>query len=64
MRVMLIVKATEDTENNVPPTPEAFAAMDRFTEELVAAGRPVAAAGLKTTPRPSASCSMVSTAHH
>jgi hypothetical protein len=47
MRVMLIVKATEDTENNVPPTPEAFAAMDRFTEELVAAGILVAGAGLK-----------------
>lgn len=49
MRVMLIVKATEDTENNVPPTPEAFAAMDRFTEELVAAGVLVAGAGLKPT---------------
>jgi hypothetical protein len=49
MRVMLIAKATEDTENNVPPTPEAFAAMDRFNEELVAAGILVAGAGLKPT---------------
>lgn len=47
MRVMVLVKATEDTEHNVPPTPEAFAAMDRFTEELVAAGVLVAGAGLK-----------------
>jgi hypothetical protein len=47
MRVMVFVKATEDSEKNVPPTPEAFAAMDRFTEELVKAGVFVAAAGLK-----------------
>lgn len=47
MRVMLIVKATEDTENGVPPSPEAFAAMDRFTDELVQAGILVAGAGLK-----------------
>ena len=49
MRVMLIAKATEDTENNVPPTPEAFAAMDRFTEELAKAGVLVAGAGLKNS---------------
>jgi hypothetical protein len=50
MRVMVFVKATEDSEKGVPPTPEAveaFAAMDRFTEELVKAGVFVAAAGLK-----------------
>ena len=47
MRVMVFVKTTEDSEKNVPPTPEAFAAMDRFTEELVKAGVFVAAAGLK-----------------
>ena len=47
MRVMVFVKATEDSEKNVPPTPEAFAEMDRFTEELVKAGVFVAAAGLK-----------------
>lgn len=49
MRVMVIVKATEDSEKGVPPTPEAFAAMDRFTEELVAAGILVAGAGLKSS---------------
>ncbi|MBT2188219.1 YciI family protein [Sphingobium nicotianae] len=50
MRVMVFVKATEASENGMAPTPEmleAFAAMDRFTEELVEAGVFVAAAGLK-----------------
>ena len=49
MRVMVFAKATEDSEKGVPPTAEAFAAMDRFTEELVKAGIFVAAAGLKNT---------------
>ena len=50
MRVMVFAKATEGSETGLEPTPEmieAFAAMDRFTEELVAAGVFVAAAGLK-----------------
>src|SRR4249919_1235102 len=47
MRVMVFGKATEDSEKGAPPAPEAFAAMDRFTEELVKAGVFVAAAGLK-----------------
>ena len=50
MRVMVFVKASEDSEKGMAPTPEmleAFAAMDRFTEELVEAGVFVAAAGLK-----------------
>ncbi|MFL5404305.1 MAG: YciI family protein, partial [Myxococcales bacterium] len=47
MRVMVFVKASEETEKGVPPTTEAFEAMDRFTEELVKAGVMVAAAGLK-----------------
>ncbi len=49
MRVMVFVKATEDSARTAPPTTEAFAAMDRFTEELVKAGVFVAAAGLKNT---------------
>ena len=52
MRVMVFVKATEDSEQGVPPTPEAleaFEAMDRFTEELVQAGVFMAAAGLKNS---------------
>jgi hypothetical protein len=50
MRVMVFVKATEDSEKGMAPTPEAlqaFAAMDRFNEALVEAGIFVAAAGLK-----------------
>ena len=50
MRVMVLIKATEGSEQGLAPTPEmleAFAAMDRFTEELVDAGVFVAGAGLK-----------------
>lgn len=50
MRVMVFVKATEASEKGMAPTREAleaFAAMDKFTEELVAAGVFVAAAGLQ-----------------
>ena len=49
MRVMVFAKATEGMSLG-EPTPEvleAFAAMDRFTEELVKAGVFVAAAGLQ-----------------
>jgi len=49
MRVMVFGKATQDSEKGTPPTAEAFAAMDRFTEELVKAGVFVAGAGLKNT---------------
>jgi hypothetical protein len=52
MRVMVFGKAVEVSDMSAPPTPEqleAFAAMDRFTEELVSAGVFVAAAGLKNT---------------
>ena len=49
MRVMVFVKAAENSGKAAPPTAEAFAAMDRFTEELVKAGIFVAAAGLKNT---------------
>ena len=50
MRVMVFAKANEAMSGGMTPTPEmldAFAAMDRFTDELVAAGVFVAAAGLK-----------------
>ncbi|MBI1210010.1 MAG: YciI family protein [Alphaproteobacteria bacterium] len=50
MRVMVISKTVDCIDASQPPTPEAleaFAAMDRFTEELVKAGVFVAAAGLK-----------------
>ena len=50
MRVMVFVKANENSEQAMAPTPEnlaAFEAMDRFTEELVEAGIFIAGAGLK-----------------
>ena len=50
MRVMVLVKASENGNGGMAPTPEAleaFRAMDDFTEELVKAGVFVAAAGLK-----------------
>jgi hypothetical protein len=47
MRVIVFVKATEDSEKGVFPSADAFKAMDRFNDELVEAGIMVAAAGLK-----------------
>ena len=47
MRVMVFGKAVDGREKSAPPTQEAFAAMDRFIEELVKAGVFVAAAGLQ-----------------
>ncbi len=49
MRVMVFGKVAENGEPGAPPTAEAFAAMDRFTEELVKAGVLVAAAGLQNS---------------
>jgi hypothetical protein len=46
---MVFAKATEASDNGEPPTAEAFAAMDRFIEELVKAGVFVAGAGLKNS---------------
>jgi hypothetical protein len=46
---MVFAKASEVSGEAAPPTPEAFAAMDRFTEELVKAGVFVAGAGLKNS---------------
>jgi hypothetical protein len=51
MRVMVFAKAAENMDLGTP-TPEmleAFAAMDRFTEELVRAGVFIAAAGLQNS---------------
>ena len=50
MRVMVFVKATEDSELGLPPTAEMtemFEAMGRFNEELVNAGVMVEGDGLK-----------------
>jgi hypothetical protein len=46
MRVMVLVKATEDSENGVMGPPEAFEAMGSFNTELVNAGILLAADGL------------------
>jgi len=50
MRVMVFVKATEDSERGIDPTPEMtemFEAMGKFNEELVNAGILVDGDGLK-----------------
>lgn len=38
MRVMVFVKATEDSEAGAPPPPGLLEAMGKFNEELIAAG--------------------------
>ena len=47
MRIMVLSKATADSEAAVPPTTEDFAAVIAFNEELVKAGVLLAADGLK-----------------
>ena len=50
MRVMVFVKATEDSERGIDPGPETtamFEAMGKFNEELVGAGVMVDGDGLK-----------------
>lgn len=46
MRVMVFVKATEDSEKGLIAAPEAMAAMGRFNDELRAAGIFIMADGL------------------
>ena len=47
MRVMVMVKATADSEAGVMPSEQMFAEMGRFNEELVKAGVMLAGEGLK-----------------
>ncbi|WP_372004017.1 YciI family protein [Tistrella mobilis] len=47
MRVMVLVKATADSEAGIMPSVELFEAMGRFNEELVAAGIMLSGDGLK-----------------
>ena len=49
MRVMVIVKATKESEAGVMPGTELFEAMGRFNEELMKAGVMLDGAGLKPT---------------
>ncbi len=46
MRFMVMIKATNESEWSVPPTPEAFAAMQTYNAELAKAGVLLAAEGL------------------
>jgi hypothetical protein len=47
MRVMVFVKATEDSEKGIMPKAEMFEAMGKFNEELVKAGIMLTGDGLK-----------------
>jgi hypothetical protein len=47
MRVMVLVKATDDSEQGIFPTPELLEAMDQFNEKLVKAGIMKEADGLR-----------------
>lgn len=47
MKVMVIVKATKDSEAGVPPSRELIEAMGKYNEELVKAGIMLAGDGLK-----------------
>jgi hypothetical protein len=47
MRVMVLVKATKDSEMGVMPSTELLTAMGKFNEELVKAGIMLAGEGLK-----------------
>ncbi len=46
MRVMVLVKATKDSETGIMPTTEMFEAMGKYNEELVNAGIMQAGEGL------------------
>ena len=47
MRIMVLVKATKDSEVGMMPTTELFEAMGKFNEQLVNAGIMLAGDGLK-----------------
>ena len=47
MRVMVIVKATKNSEAGLMPSEELFAAMGKYNEELVKAGIMLAGDGLQ-----------------
>ena len=49
MKVMVIVKASQESEANLVPDPDMLAAMGRYNDELAKAGILLAAEGLKPT---------------
>ncbi|MFO7156966.1 MAG: YciI family protein, partial [Pseudomonadota bacterium] len=51
MRVMVMVKATKNSEANVMPSKELLEAMNRYNEELVKAGILVDGGGLHPSSR-------------
>src|SRR5947207_1105424 len=51
MKVMVIVKASKDSEAGVMPSPQLLADMGKFNEELVKAGILLAAEGLQPSSR-------------
>ncbi len=51
MRVMMIVKASKESEAGVMPSEELLAAMGKYNEELMKAGVLLDLAGLKPSPR-------------
>ena len=46
MRFMVMAMVTKESEGGPPPSPEAFAAMQKYNEEAVKAGVLLAAEGL------------------
>ena len=67
MRVMVFVKATEDSEKGISPTPETaklFEAMGKFNEELRKAGVLLAGDGLKPSSKASGLRSMAQAHGH
>jgi len=51
MRVMVILRATQDSESGQLPAPELLAEMGRFNEELIRAGVMLAGEGLHSSSR-------------
>ena len=51
MRVMVIVKANEESEAGALPTPEYIARMGAYNDELIAAGVMLDAGGLRPSAR-------------
>ncbi len=51
MRVMVIVKATKESEAGVLPSTELLAKMGKFNEQLVKAGIMLDGAGLQPSPK-------------
>lgn len=49
MKCMVIVRASKESEKGVMPTPELWAAMGKFNEELIKAGVIKGGGGLKPT---------------